>query len=58
MNLTPNEVRVLKINSVPNTISATWIETNQEMFPNIYHLLCILGVLPMTTCEAERTFEG
>lgn len=48
------ELKVLKVNAVPNTIAAALVETNQEMFPNIYYLLCVLGVLPMTTCEAER----
>ena len=54
MNFSKAELKVLKVNAVPNTIAAALVETYQDMFPNIYYLLCVLGVLPMTTCEAER----
>ena len=49
MNFSKAELKVLKVNAVPNTIAAALVEINQDMFPNIYYLLYILGVLPMTT---------
>ena len=53
-NFSKTELKMLKVNTVPNTIEAALAETNREMFPNIYYLLCVLGILPMTTCEAEQ----
>lgn len=28
-----------------------------EFFPNIYHLLCVLATLPLSTSKPERTFS-
>ena len=36
MNFSKAELKVLKVNVVPNTIAAALVETNQDMFPNIY----------------------
>ena len=36
MNFSKAELKVLKANVVPNTITAALVETNQDMFPNIY----------------------
>ena len=55
--LTPTEMNKLKACSVPNKISSTLLEINQVTFPNIYCLLTILAVLPVTTCEAERSIS-
>ena len=49
------EIKILKKNIVPNTIAATLLQTNKDTFPNIHHLLNILGVSPITTYEAERS---
>jgi len=58
MNVSELELKVLKRNAVPNTVAATLPQISKDIFPNIYHLLCILGVLPITTCEAERSVSA
>lgn len=30
---------------------------NSEFFPNVYHLLCVLATLPVSTSTPERTFS-
>ena len=55
MNVSELELKVLKRNAVLNTVAATLPQISKDIFPNIYHLLCTLGVLPITTCEAERS---
>lgn len=55
LNVTDTELKQLKKANVPNTISTSLVETDSDIYPNIYYLLCILAVLPITTCEAERT---
>jgi len=57
IKLTDTEVKKLKANAVPNTIAATLANINKDIFPNIYYMLTILAVLPITTCEAERSFS-
>ena len=47
LTLTTAEICKLKNNAVPNTIDSTLTETN-HMFPNIYYMLTILAVLPIT----------
>ena len=57
MNLSATELAKLKHGAVPNTIASTLKVINQHMFPNITYLLSILAVLPITTCEAERSIS-
>ena len=38
--------------------SSTLMVTEPVVFPNIYHLLSILAVIPATTCEVERCFSS
>ena len=57
IKLTGTEVKKLKINAVPNTIAAILANINKDIFPNIYYMLTILAVLPITTCEAERSLS-
>ena len=54
-NLTDTEVRKLKFTSLPSDVASTLEITDKDLFPNITFLLCLLGVLPLTTCEAERS---
>lgn len=58
IKLTIAEITKLKMNGVPNTVALTLIDLNKDIFPNIHHLLTILAVLPITTCEAERSFSS
>lgn len=55
--LTEAEINKLKTQAVPNTIASVLVETNPDMFPNVYYLLNVLAVLPVTTCEAERSIS-
>lgn len=57
MNLSTAELTKLKHGAVPNTIASTLKVINQPMFPNITYLLSLLAVLPITTCEAERSIS-
>jgi hypothetical protein len=56
INLSAAELTKLKHGTVPNTIASTLKVINQPMFPNIT-LLSLLAVLPITTCEAERSIS-
>ena len=58
IKLTNAEINKLKMTAVPNTVALTLIDLNKEIFPNIYHLLTILAVLPITTCKAELSFSS
>ena len=58
MSLTDSELKRLKFRYLPNTIASTFDEMNQDLFPNITYLLSLLAVLPVTTCEAERTISA
>ena len=52
------EINKLKIIAIPNSIATTLIDLHKHIFPNIHHLLILLAVLPMTTCEAEHHFSS
>ena len=57
LSATERDLQKLKELAVPNTItSALQLET--VIFPNIHRLLTILAVLPVTTCEVERTISS
>lgn len=43
--------------TIVNTAAAALITCSQEVFPNIFILLKILTVLPVTTAEPERVFS-
>ena len=47
----------MKYGAVPNTIASTLKVINQLLFPNITYLLTLVAVLPITTCEAERSIS-
>ena len=49
---------VLQTGAVPNTIASTLMATEPDIFPDIYHPLSILAVLPTTTCELECCFSS
>ena len=53
INLTDTEIRKLKFTSLPSDVASTLEKADKDLFPNITFLLCLLGVLPLTTCEAE-----
>ena len=57
MNLNAADLNKLKCGAVPNTIASTLKMINQPMFLNITYLLSLLAVLPITTCEAERSIS-
>ena len=45
--------------SVPNNIASTLLSgAANNFFPNIHQLLNILAVLPVTTCEVERSISS
>ena len=56
--LTEAEINKLKTGAVPNSIASVLVETNPDIFPNVYYLLNVLAVLPVTTCEAELVFHA
>ena len=58
MKVTASEELKLKQGAVPNNLASTLIETDSEFFPNIFCLLNILAVLPVTSCEAERCISS
>jgi len=58
INLTSAEVKKLKFTSLPNDVRSTLAEIDKVLFPNLTYLLCLLGVLPFTTCEAERSVSA
>ena len=41
----------------PDTATAALSSCSSIKFPNVYRLLSILGMLPVTTCESERIFS-
>ena len=45
----------LKWNSLQSTVASALEETGVDLFPNIFYMLSLLAVLPVTSCEAERT---
>ncbi|KAL4153318.1 hypothetical protein QTP88_001151 [Uroleucon formosanum] len=51
--------RYLNTNNIKpqNALDALLI-CNQDFYPNIYNLLHILAVLPVTSCESERSFSS
>ena len=57
INYSDAEVKRLKFSAVPNTVLLALSETNRDVFPNVHYVLTVLGVLPLTTCEAERTIS-
>ena len=58
LKVSPSELTRLKINAVPCNISATLKSVKPDLFPNIYYLLGILAVLPVTSCEAEHCISS
>ena len=58
MRLTDAEITKLKFGAVPSTVVSTLAEVEQSIFPNIAHLLTLLAVLPVTSCEAERSISA
>ncbi len=52
--VTPGELTKLKQGGVPRNICTALVETTSDLFPNIYCLLTVLAVLPVTSCEAKR----
>lgn len=54
MHLRAAELTKLKDGAVPNTIAST---LNHLMFPNITYLLSLLAVLPITTCDDEKSIS-
>ena len=53
MALTSSELNKLIKTNVPSNLASTLEETCPEFYPNIFYLLSVLAVLPITTCEAE-----
>ena len=56
MALTSSELNKLIKTNVPSNLASPLEETCPEFYPNIFYLLCVLAVLPITTCEAERSY--
>lgn len=54
LRVSPPELKKLKISSVPCTIKSTLLNVNPDIFPNIFFLLNLLAIFPVTTCEVER----
>ena len=48
------------VSKLPDRISDTLKETvsMKTTFPNIFCALCILGTMPMTTCECEHSISS
>ena len=40
---------------IPDFIQATLKTVNPQLFPNVTSLLCTLAILPVTSCECERS---
>ena len=57
MNLAEPELKRLQFRHLPNDIVSTFKEITNDIFPNIAYSLSILAVLPVTSCEAERTIS-
>ena len=45
-------------NDLPDSISATLKRVDALAFSNIYLALKLLGTLPITTCEYDRSFSS
>ena len=58
MNPTNEELKRLKFEALPNTIASTLRTISKDLFPNIAYLLSILAILPITSCEAERSISA
>ena len=58
MRLNDAEIMKLKFGDAPSTVVSTLVEVEQSIFPNIAHLLTLLSVLPVTSCEAERSISA
>lgn len=56
MALTSSELNKLIKTNVPSNLASTLEETCPEFYHNIFYLLSVLAVLPITNCEAERCF--
>ncbi|KAF0707053.1 52 kDa repressor of the inhibitor of the protein kinase-like [Aphis craccivora] len=51
--------RYLNTNNIkPQNALDVLLICNQDFYPNIYNLLHILAVLPVTSCESERSFSS
>ena len=51
MALTSSELNKLIKTNVPSNLASTLEETCPEFYPNIFYLLSVLAVLPITTCD-------
>ncbi len=40
-----------------NTPEKALVHTDCDFFPNVHTLLCIMGTLPVTSCECERSIS-
>lgn len=58
MRLSDAELTKLKFGAVPSTVVSALAEVEQSIFPNIAHLLTLLAVVPVTSCEAERSISA
>ena len=58
MKVTASEELKLKQGAVPNNLASTLIETDSKFFPNIFCILNVLAVLPVTSCEVERCISS
>ena len=52
-----NETNKLIQGTFPTTIGSTLKEINVSLFPNILYLINVLAVLPVTSCETERSIS-
>ena len=43
---------------LPGKILSTLKSCNESMFPNLYCCLRLLGTVPVTTCECERSISS
>ena len=57
MKLTDTELKKLKRATLPNFIQSALKEISVGLFPNIFKLLSIMAVIPVTSCEAERSIS-
>jgi hypothetical protein len=56
--LSASELKRLKTNGVPNSVTSAIVNTNKDMFPNVHYILTLLAVIPVTSCEAERCISS
>ena len=57
LKLSSNETNKLIQGTLSSTIGSTLKEINVRLFPNILYLINVLAVLPVTSCEAERSIS-